>query len=259
MTASRWFAGVCLAAGGKKAVLAVMDSTMIPHCEKLAEGDLEGRLLAYPEITVAISGPLQKGRANAPSNRLAFGRPRLAMTRMADAELTRRGIPVRIMPSVEGVAPSWMRLGFKLARRLREAAFLEGPGNRDAERWLVETHAIGSFAALLKKLPLPRETLEGRLQRQLVLFRERLMVADPMDVLEEVTAHHLLAGDLHLEGLLAPEELEACAAAYTAWAATLRPERVSWVGGEDDSWICLPADPLEAKYASGSPRTSRRP
>jgi hypothetical protein len=255
MTSSRWFAGVCLTAGRQKVVLAMMDTTLKPHFEKLAESDVAGRLIAYPEITVAIAGPLQKGRVNARASSLAFGRSRPSFSRSADAELARRGLPARVVPSVEGAAPGWMRMGFALGRQLRAVPFVEGPDGREADRWLIETHPVGSFAALLGKLPMPRETLEGRLQRQLVLFRERLALPDPMDALEEMTSFHLLAGDIRLEGLFATEELEAIAAAYTAWAATVRPERASWLGGEDGGWICLPSNPLAEKYSTGATRT----
>jgi hypothetical protein len=247
-----------MTAGSGKAILAMFDSSMTPNVERLPESELASRLIAYPEITVTLAGPLQKGRTGARAGQTAFGRARPAMTRAADAELARRGIPVRAVPSVEGAAPGWMRLGFALARRLRAAQFAEGPGGREAERWLMETHPAGSFAALLGRLPMPRDTLEGRLQRQLVLYRERLALPDPMDVMEEVTAFHLLAGDLRLDGLLGTEELEACAAAYTGWAASLRPDRVTWLGGDDDTWICLPFEPLEAKYVSGSVRAPHR-
>ena len=151
-----------------------------------------------------------------------------------------------------------VRMALHLARRLRTLGFAEGPGGREEARWLIETQSVGGFAALLGQLPLPRDTLEGRLQRQLVLFRERLDVPDPMGVLEEITAHHLLAGDLRLEDLLPAEELDACAAAFSAWAATQRPERVTWLGGEDDCGICRPAEPLESKYNSSSAHSRRR-
>jgi hypothetical protein len=258
MAPRRWFAGICLTAGAGKLVLARVDSTLAePVWERLSESEVAACLATYGEITVAVAGPLHKGKAAPRAGQASFGRSRPGFTRAAEAELARHGIPVRATPSVAGAAPAWMRASFLLARRLAADGFVEGPGGREEDRWLIETHAAGCMAALLGKLPMPRDTLEGRLQRQLLLFRERLGLADPMSVLEEVTEHHLLAGELKLEGLLAPDELESCAAALTAWAATLRPERVSWLGGDDESWICLPANPLSSKYTSAA-RAPRR-
>jgi hypothetical protein len=258
MTSNRKFVGVCLTGDRRKLVFAFLDPGLGGlSVEHLEESDALPRLVAYPEMTVAIAGPLQKGKA-AHGSRAATIPSRHGALRAADVELSRRGIVARPAPPVESDAPGWMRMGFQLAKRLRAAGYCEGPGGREDERWLIETHPVGCFAALIRRLPLPRDTLEGRLQRQLALYQERLALPDPMDVLEEITAHHLLAGDLPLQGLYMPEELEALAGAYTAWAATLRPERVSWLGGEDDSWICLPAESLELKYRSGSGRLPLR-
>jgi hypothetical protein len=259
MTSTRIFVGVSLAADRRKLAVAFLDLSLArPVVERLEEKEVPVRLDAYPDISVALAGPLQKGKRAAGARRALFGGSKPGWTRSADFELARRGIPVKVVPTVEGAAPAWMRMGFTLVKRLRASGFSEGPGGREEARWLIETHPTGCFAALIRRLPLPRETLEGRLQRQLALYQERLAVPDPMDLLEEITAHHLLTGDLPLQGLYLPEELEALAAAYTAWAASLRPERVTWLGGDDDSWICLPADPLEAKYTSAGGRAKAK-
>jgi hypothetical protein len=101
---------------------------------------------------------------------------------------------------------------------------------------------------LLGRLPLARETLEGRIQRQLALLRERVALRDPMDALEELTAHHILSGRLALEGIRSPDELDALLAAFTAWRAFLYPENVTWLGNEADGWICLPGKDIPEKF-----------
>jgi hypothetical protein len=119
---------------------------------------------------------------------------------------------------------------------------------RESSRFLMETNAAACAAVLLGRLPFGRTTLEGRIQRQLLLVRERMALPDPMDSLEELTAHHLLSGRLPLRGILGPDELDALLAAFTAWRAVFQPEKVAWLGDDSEGRICLPANYLLDKY-----------
>ena len=100
---------------------------------------------------------------------------------------------------------------------------------------------------LLGHLPTSKQLLEGRLQRQLVLYRAGVGVPDPMAALEELTAHHLLAGTLDLPGLLSHDALDALAAAYTACLASTTPEQVTPVGDPEEGQIVLPIAPADFK------------
>jgi predicted RNase H-like nuclease len=99
-------------------------------------------------------------------------------------------------------------------------------------------------------VPLPKDALEGRLQRQLLLFRAGVDVPDPMDALEELTPHRLLEAGFDLPGLLDHDSLDAAVAAYTACLAARHPERVTLVGDEAEGQIVLPvpAGELREKY-----------
>jgi predicted RNase H-like nuclease len=90
--------------------------------------------------------------------------------------------------------------------------------------------------------------LEGRLQRQLVLYLEGLDLANPMHALEEITRHNLLMGHLPLERLRGHEELDALMAAYIAYLAATQPERVQQVGDPQEGLISVPAAGLKDFY-----------
>jgi predicted RNase H-like nuclease len=69
-----------------------------------------------------------------------------------------------------------------------------------------------------------------------------------MHVLEEITRHHLLTGDLPLTGLYDHNQLDALMAAYTAYLVGNKPARVSQVGDRDEGLITLPIEELKAFY-----------
>lgn len=73
---------------------------------------------------------------------------------------------------------------------------------------------------------LPRRTLEGRLQRALVLYEEGVLINDPMDLFEEITRHKLMQGVLPFESLYSPKQLDALIMAYVSWLAGNPSERV---------------------------------
>jgi hypothetical protein len=170
--------------------------------------------------------------------------------KVAEYELRRRNIRLSPTPSREVDAPGWMQTGFRLFKRLSAMGFRHV--NLDDEpgpKMMIEVHPNACFTTLLERRPFLKGTLEGRLQRQLVLYREGLDVADPMHALEEITRHHLLSGELPLHGLYTHDELEAMAAAHTAYLVGVKPARVSQVGDRAEGWITLPVPALKNVYA----------
>ncbi len=120
------------------------------------------------------------------------------------------------------------------------------PWVRNARR-LKSTRMLG-YAALLGVLPLPKLTLEGRLQRQLALQDQRINVVDPMRIFEEFTRHRLLKGILPLDDLLSPGELDALLGAFTAWKSGLHPDQVERVGDAEEGQVVMPVV-LKESYA----------
>ncbi len=100
-------------------------------------------------------------------------------------------------------------------REILRAGF--GPVSRNGPRQWAETDAQKSFQALCENELLPRRSLEGRIQRALILYGAGLQIPDPMDFFEEITRHKLLHGILPVENLHSLKELDALIAAYVAW------------------------------------------
>jgi hypothetical protein len=252
MNSNRVFAGVDFSAGKSGLTVALLTARLdVRSVTRRTPEEAAGDLASCAEITVALGGPLKPWRAEAVSSApigqaLREGRPPRA--RAADAELSRRGIPVRRVPALESAAPAWMRSAFRLARDLRARGFTGAKEAPESPRALLEVNPAACAAALLGRLPFGRGTLEGRIQRQLALLREKVDLPDPMDALEELTAHHLLSGRLELNGILRPDEMDALLAAFAAWRASSSPEAVAWLGDDADGWICVPTGNLLEKY-----------
>jgi hypothetical protein len=247
---NRVFAGVDFSAGKGAVTVALLSARLdLRSIERVKPEEAADKLASQDEISVAVGGPLRPRRAGPDETASSGAAPgKRKPKRAADAELRRRGIPVRRVPEPDGSAPAWMRTSFLLAGGLAARGFLDGKESPASPRILLETHPAGCAAALLGRLPFGRNTLEGRIQRQLALLRARVGLPDPMDALEELTAHHILSGRLALDGIRQPDELDALLAAFAAWRASTNPDAVAWLGDDSDGWVCLPAKDLLSKY-----------
>ena len=169
--------------------------------------------------------------------------------RVAEYELRRRNIRLYNTPSDRQAAPGWVRTGFEFFNRLRSMGYRTfQSGEKPKPRLIIEVQAHACFTVLLERIPFLKGTLEGRMQRQLKLYLEGIEILNPMEVIEEITRHHLLTGQLPLEGLLESDELEALAAAYTAYVVAVRPDEVSQLGDSQEGLITLPAATLKDTY-----------
>jgi len=94
-----------------------------------------------------------------------------------------------------------------------------------SKQWF-ETNAQDCYHELIGQNPLPRRTLEGRLQRALALYEQGLRIEDPMDMFEEITRYKLIHGLFKLENIYSSKELDALGATYIAWMSVNRPGRI---------------------------------
>lgn len=171
--------------------------------------------------------------------------------RVAEYQLRQRDIHIMRTCSQTGKCPAWIRSGFEVYRRLA-ALGCRDFGLDESPFQMAEIYPHGAFSVLLGRSPFPKKSLEGRLQRQLILHNQGLDIPDPMRVFEEITRYRILQGALSLDGLFSPEALDALIAAFTAWMALLTPQEISIVGYPDEGQIVLPVGELKAKYgASG--------
>jgi hypothetical protein len=192
-----------------------------------------GGLMADPAYRATLN-PRPNGRA-------------YAQYKVCEYELRHRGIGLYSTPAEVEAAPAWMQMGFQLYAALRAAGFERYRPGSAATRQVFEVHPHAAYTVLLGHLPLRKDTLEGRLQRQMLLYRQGVRLPDPMDALEELTPHHLLAGTIDLPDLLTHDELDAAVGAYTAFLAGTAPERVTAVGDEQEGQIIVPVAPADLK------------
>jgi len=208
---------------------------------------------SYPSAVVAVDAPQSPnaGLMADPARRESYGLPTTTKTwadfKVCEYELRRRGIRLYRTPGEVEAAPKWMQLGFRLYEALKADGYRTYQPYSDAPQQVLEVHPHASYAVLLGHIPFLKDSLEGRMQRQLVLFNEGLDVPDPMDCFEEITRHHLLEGTLTLPGLLTHDELDALISAYTACLAALHPERVTLAGDPAEGQIVVPVAPADFK------------
>ena len=160
--------------------------------------------------------------------------------RLAEYQLSVRGAPVSRTPTAGRFCPKWIQRAIEVSSCLRQLGFALFTA-QDSARQLLEAPAETGYWSLLGTLPFPSASLEGRLQRQLVLHAEKLPVSDPMDFFEEVTRFKLLKGILPVKDIYSAPELNALLAAYTAWLVVHKPERVEHFGVEDEVIIYIPS------------------
>lgn len=158
--------------------------------------------------------------------------------RACEHSLQTLGFHLTPTPGTAEACPTWMHKGFFLYEQLQALGY-QFFQKADSERCLLETHADAVFWRLLKgKLLLPI-SLEGRLQRQLVLYSHNLPVADAMDFFIEITRHKLLQGELPDKNIHTHEELNALAAAHISWLAFHKPGSLELIGEWEQGKIAL--------------------
>ncbi|MBI3161411.1 MAG: DUF429 domain-containing protein [Chloroflexi bacterium] len=246
------FTGIDLASGRKSITYAALDKGL--HVIALADGSLDdvtAFLAGQSSAVTAVNAPsgLNRGlvRAKMKKETLTPIQIRKADLRAAEHELRQRGIMVARTHSTLSVCPAWMKAGFGLYRKLEKAGFTKYPETNEAYQ-VMETNPLAGFAALAGVVPLAKSSIEGRLQRQLILYECGLQIKDPMDVFEEITRYKISKGIWPAELLYSVEQLDALVAAYTAWMAVERREKTVSVGDAEEGQIMLPVAELKERY-----------
>jgi hypothetical protein len=247
------YVGVDPASGRKALTYAALDRDLNPLA--LAEGEIED-LMAFlggqKSAFVAINAPSRSNcgvvRRMLEKQSLTPGLHQIrgADIRMAEYELRERGILVTGTPGRKEACPAWMQAGFDLYARLSKLGFEASPDSESPYQ-LMETHPHACFCVLLEQSPLPKPTLEGRLQRQLVLYERGVKIRDAMEFYEEITRFRLMKGILPVDKVHTPEMLDVLAAALTAWMAVHHADQITQVGDQEEGLITLPGL-LKARY-----------
>lgn len=250
------YIGVDPTSSRKAFIYAAIDQDM--KLISLADGELEDVLavirdqhIAYVAVN-APSGP-NIGLVRDDERRQALPSLRRASRgkdmRLAEHALRSRGIQVATTPGRAESCPPWGQLGFAFYGQLIRLGYRRYP-EVEWPHQMLETHPEAAFIALLGQIPFSKATLEGRIQRQLLLHGQGIGIRDPMEFYEEITRYKLLKGILPMETLYEAGELDALMAAFVAFMAGNRPEEVMMVGDADEGQIVLPVKELKAMYAS---------
>lgn len=229
------YAGIDPGGREKTFTLVILDEHLQPQLIQEAEGEeIVTMVREWETGSMAINAP-----ATVACGTQRFPEPgRRSNVRVAEYELRQRGFPVGSTPAQRKLCPAWMQAGFALYEALKNAGWKIYPQENSKLR-LLETISFVDFWSLLGNEPLPRQSLEGRLQRQLVLYDCGLQIRDPMLFFEEITRHRLRQGRLPWEWVYTPSELDALMAAYVAYLAEQQPKQTWQVGEETEGIIVL--------------------
>ncbi len=241
------FVGINITIGAKPVTFVALDSDLKPLA--IGDGDTPDAL-AYTAgqqagILVAVNAPARpnNGRMAEKKVRETLNpvpeRGKWKVLRQAEYELIKQGIEVPQTPSSADHCLPWMKRGFALIERLERMQYAPYPADDATRQWL-EVQADAVFWSLAGAAPLPAETLEGRIQRQLILTDVGLPVPDAMDFFEEITRFKMLKGILPMKYVLPQAEINAYLAAYTAWLAANQPADVRGFGAPEEGMIYLP-------------------
>ena len=226
-------------------VYAALDENL--HIQAVGTGplrDVLAFLAGLDSACVAINGPQMVNQGllddDEDTNRL-FSVPvsKLGDLRKVEQSLLDEGIQVYRTPAVEANCMMWVKRGFKLFKRILKLGYQPFP--HQDKRHFLETPAEAVFGRLIGGNPLfDSLSLEGRIQRQLILYEQGVAVKDAMDFFEEVTRFRLLKGVLPADDIFEPGELNAIGCAYLAWLMHHKPEKVESMGDKREGEIFLP-------------------
>jgi hypothetical protein len=246
------FVGVDTTSGRKAFVYAALDRDL--NLLALADGEMEdvtAFLAGQSLATVAINAPSGVNRGlvheKMKKDMLTPHRIRGAEMRLAEYQLRERGIAVAGTAANAALCSAWVQLGFTLYRKLGKLGFQKYPEKESAYQ-IMETHPHAGYCMLAGQTPLAKPSLEGRLQRQLLLYECGVRIKDPMDFFEEITRYKMTQGIWPMEILYLPEQLDALIAAYTAWLAMNRVNNILMIGDAKEGLMVLPGKELKEKY-----------
>ena len=172
------YIGIDPTAGRRPIDYAILDGDL--HLVARGLGKLDKVLDAvrqYSAAVVAVDAPQSPnaGLMATEARRKNYGLPTDTTTwadyKVGEYELRQRGIRLYNTPGETEAAPKWMRLGFELYAALRAEGYQFYRPQADAPRQMLEVHPHASYTVLLGHVPMRKDSLEGRLQRQLLLFR----------------------------------------------------------------------------------------
>jgi len=161
--------------------------------------------------------------------------------RLGEEQMHQRELSIYKTPSQMSECKRWMVKGFTLYQRLFELGYQFNKSG-DSAKQIIEAAPEACFQIWSQGKLLNKRSLEGRIQRQLLLYELGLDVSDPMHFFQEITRHRISMGMLPKEMILRPAELNALAGAYTAWMVVNQSENIELLGDAEEGQITLPRE-----------------
>ncbi len=259
--------GIHISGGRRPFTLAALDGSLrLLALSRGEDQEVLGFCTGLSSVLVTINAPSGPniGLMSNPEFRQKMSPPprphpgRPANMRVAEYEGRLRGLNIPRTPGNVAGSPGWMRSGFDLYKSLSNLEFSPFQAENSNRQWL-ESQAETFFYALLGAIPFEANSLEGRIQRQLVLYDLELPVKNPMTFFEEVTRYRLLHSILPADNILEPAELNALGMAYLGWMAIYKPERITRLGAAEEGQITVPILPIfEVDSSSASVNLKNR-
>ncbi len=251
---SSLYIGVDITAGKIPFTLAAIDQTLsIQHIFQASMDEILAFIVGQQKCIVGVCAPFQPNQSLMKDEQVRQKQipppspGRWRNYRLAEYILRSHRIPITPTPDQAINCPRWIQKGFLFYKKLTQNGFIAYPGE-DSKFQYLEVYPQAAYATLLGHNPFPKNTLEGRLQRQLELYEHNLNVADPMRFFEEITRHKLLLGNFPYEWVLTFAELDALVASYCTWLAVNSPNQTSLIGDQAEGQIFLPASSLKNHY-----------
>jgi hypothetical protein len=163
------------------------------------------------------------------------------VNRTGDAELTARGYNPGSAPVSGKKPPLWVERSLELTAGIRQLGY-GSFSNPDGSNTFFETQCDAAYWLSTGAMPYDSRSLEGRLQRQLLLCEFGFPLKDPMAFLEEFTRFRLRTTQVPMSYIQPAHELRALMAAATAWLMDVRPEAVEHLGEMNEGEIFLPRE-----------------
>lgn len=249
------YIGIDITFGPKPVTFVALDQEQQPlaigegdYADALAycAGQMSGALVAVNAAACPNHGRMRRAEVRRNFDPPPLGGKYTAL-RQAEYELIRAGMDIPETPDSPDKSLPWVRKGFLAVEKLESMGYrpFEGPDEAAGDppapcRMRLETNATAGFWSLLHVQPLAAGSLEGRIQRQLVLRDEDLKVPDAMDFFEEVTRFKILKSNLPDKNIFTQAEINAWMAAHTAWVAQNESARIQRYGEPEEGYIFLP-------------------
>jgi hypothetical protein len=194
--------------------------------------DVLAYLAGQSSALVAVNGPIQLHQTSP-----VFSQAGLFGSEHSTGAGPHRGLdfdlPDRESPPIQslsfGKKPAlWMERSMELAKEMKHLGYTEADVSTN-NRAYFETNTDAACHRITGVSPYDSRSLEGRLQRQLLLYEFGFPLQDPMAFLEEFTRFRLRTSNVPLTQIETAHELRALIAGATAWLMDYRPETLEYL------------------------------